>query len=232
VSEPVVVTRDIWRDFEVGEDVVHALRSVDLELGPGRLTVVHGRSGAGKTTLLNMIGGLDRPTRGQIFLDRAEVSAMDEEALVDLRRNKLGFVFQSFGLIPILTAAENVEVPLRLRNLDPRLRAERVAELLELVGLAGRAKHRPYELSGGEQQRVAIVRALANRPQLLIADEPTGQLDSANSRTIMETLRGLVTTQGISAIVATHDPLLLDIADAVIELSDGRVVGRDGAGAR
>ena len=225
MSEPVVVTRDVWRDFEVGEDVVHALRSVDLELGRGRLTVVHGRSGAGKTTLLNVIGGLDRPTRGQIFLDGADVSALEEEALVDLRRTKLGFVFQSFGLIPILTAAENVEVPLRLRSVDPRLRAERVAELLELVGLAGRAKHRPYELSGGEQQRVAIVRALANRPQLLIADEPTGQLDSANSRTIMETLRALVRTQGVSAIVATHDPLLLDIADAVVELSDGRVVG-------
>jgi putative ABC transport system ATP-binding protein len=220
-----VVTRDVWRDFEVGENVVHALRSVDLELGRGRLTVVHGRSGAGKTTLLNVIGGLDRPTRGQIFLDGADVSALEEEALVDLRRTKLGFVFQSFGLIPILTAAENVEVPLRLRSVDPRLRAERVAELLELVGLAGRAKHRPYELSGGEQQRVAIVRALANRPQLLIADEPTGQLDSANSRTIMETLRALVRTQGVSAIVATHDPLLLDIADAVVELSDCRVVG-------
>jgi putative ABC transport system ATP-binding protein len=232
VSEPVVITRDVWRNFEVGEDVVHAVRSVDLELGRGKLTVVHGRSGAGKTTLLNMIGGLDRPTHGQIFLDGAEVSALDEDALVDLRRNKLGFVFQSFGLIPILTAAENVEVPLRLRNVDPRLRAERVAELLELVGLAGRATHRPHELSGGEQQRVAMVRALANRPHLLIADEPTGQLDSANSRTIMETLRALVRAQGVSAVVATHDPLLLDIADAVIELSDGRVVGRDGAGAR
>jgi putative ABC transport system ATP-binding protein len=232
VSGPVVLTRDLWRDFEVGEDVVHAIRGVDLELGRGRLTVVHGRSGAGKTTLLNVIGGLDRPTRGEIFLDGAEVSMMDEEALVDLRRNKLGFVFQSFGLIPILTAAENVEVPLRLHNVDPAQRTERVAELLGLVGLAGRAKHRPYELSGGEQQRVAIVRALANRPKLLIADEPTGQLDSANARTIMEVIRDLVRSERVSAIVATHDPLLLDIADTVVELSDGRVVGRNGTGPR
>jgi putative ABC transport system ATP-binding protein len=226
VSEPVVVTNDLWRDFEVGGGaVVHALRGVELELERGTLTVVHGRSGAGKTTLLNMIGGLDRPTRGRVFLDGAEVSTMGEEELVRLRRDKIGFVFQSFGLIPILTAAENIEVPLRLRKFEPRARAERVAQLLELVGLAGRARHRPYELSGGEQQRVAIVRALANQPQLLIADEPTGQLDSANARTVMAVIRELVRSQGVSALVATHDPLLLDAADVVVELRDGRVTG-------
>jgi putative ABC transport system ATP-binding protein len=206
------------------------LRGVELELERGTLTVVHGRSGAGKTTLLNMIGGLDRPTRGHVWLDGAEVSAMSEEELVRLRRNEIGFVFQSFGLIPILTAAENVEVPLRLRRVDPRTRSERVAELLELVGLADRARHRPYELSGGEQQRVAIVRALANRPGLLIADEPTGQLDSANARTIMQVVRELVTSQGVSALVATHDPLLLDVADLVVELRDGAVAGVSGNG--
>jgi putative ABC transport system ATP-binding protein len=147
-----------------------------------------------------------------------------------MRREKIGFVFQAFGLVPILSAAENVEVPLRLQNTAPDVRTERVAELLELVGLAGRSRHRPYELSGGEQQRVAIVRALANRPKLLIADEPTGQLDSANARTIMEVVRGLVRSEGVSAIVATHDPLLLDIADRVVELRDGRVVSSNGAG--
>jgi len=146
---------------------------------------------------------------------------MGEDELVRLRREKIGFVFQAFGLIPILSAAENVEVPLRLRSADPGVRSKRVAELLELVGLAGRARHRPYELSGGEQQRVAIVRALANRPKLLIADEPTGQLDSSNARTIMEVIRELVRSEGVSAIVATHDPLLLDIADRVVELRDG-----------
>jgi len=171
-----------------------------------------------------MIGGLDRPTRGRVWVDGAEVSAMGEDELVRLRREKIGFVFQAFGLVPILTAAENIEVPLRLRNEHPGTRTKRVAELLELVGLAGRARHRPYELSGGEQQRVAIVRALANRPKLLIADEPTGQLDSSNARTIMEVIRELVRSEGVSAIVATHDPLLLDVADRVVELRDGEAV--------
>jgi putative ABC transport system ATP-binding protein len=197
---------------------------VDVHIGRGELTVVHGRSGSGKTTLLNMIGGLDRPTQGRVWVDGAEVSAMGEDELVRLRREKIGFVFQAFGLVPILTAAENIEVPLRLRNEHPGARTKRVGELLELVGLAGRARHRPYELSGGEQQRVAIVRALANRPQLLIADEPTGQLDSSNARTIMEVIRELVRSEGVSAIVATHDPLLLDVADRVVELRDGAAV--------
>jgi putative ABC transport system ATP-binding protein len=158
-----------------------------------------------------------------VWLDGDEVSAKGEDELIEVRREKIGFVFQSFGLIPILTAAENIEIPLRLRRVDPDERGRRVAELLELVGLAGRASHRPYELSGGEQQRVAICRALANRPRLLIADEPTAQLDSANALTIMELVRQLVTREGVSAVVATHDPLLLDVADVVVELRDGRV---------
>jgi putative ABC transport system ATP-binding protein len=159
-----------------------------------------------------------------VRVDGLEVSALPEPDLVAFRRDKLGFVFQSFGLIPILSAAENVEVPLRLRRVDPEERDERVRELLDLVGLAGRARHRPYELSGGEQQRVAIVRALANRPRLVIADEPTGQLDSENARAIMELIRELVSREGVSAIVATHDPLLLDVADRLVELRDGRVL--------
>jgi putative ABC transport system ATP-binding protein len=223
MSEAIAATEAVDREYETGDAVVHALQRVDVRIGRSELTVVHGRSGSGKTTLLNMIGGLDRPTRGRVWVDSEEVSSMDEDALVRLRREKIGFVFQAFGLIPILTAAENVEVPLRLRNEDPAVRTQRVGELLELVGLAGRARHRPYELSGGEQQRVAIVRALANRPKLLIADEPTGQLDSANARTIMEVIRQLVRSEGVSAIVATHDPLLLDVADRVVELRDGAV---------
>jgi putative ABC transport system ATP-binding protein len=223
MSEAIAATEAVDREYETGDAVVHALQRVDVRIGRSELTVVHGRSGSGKTTLLNMIGGLDRPTRGRVWVDSEEVSSMDEDALVRLRREKIGFVFQAFGLIPILTAAENVEVPLRLRNEDPAVRTQGVGELLELVGLAGRARHRPYELSGGEQQRVAIVRALANRPKLLIADEPTGQLDSANARTIMEVIRELVRSEGVSAIVATHDPLLLDVADRVVELRDGAV---------
>ena len=229
MSRPaLVVTEGLGRDFRAGASVVHALRDVDLSLRDGTLTVVHGRSGSGKTTLLNMIGGLDRPTRGRVWVDGDEISAKGEDELVGLRRDKIGFVFQSFGLVPILTAAENIEVPLRLRKVDPGERARRVRELLELVGLAGRAKHRPYELSGGEQQRVAICRALANRPRLLIADEPTAQLDSGNALTIMEFARDLVASEGVSAVVATHDPLLLDVADAVVELHDGHLVRRDG----
>jgi putative ABC transport system ATP-binding protein len=228
-EQPIAASDALEREYEVGSGLVHALQGVSLHIDRGRLTVIHGRSGSGKTTLLNMIGGLDRPTRGQVWVDGAEVSAMGEEELVRMRREKIGFVFQAFGLVPILSAAENVEVPLRLQNTAPDVRADRVAELLELVGLAGRSRHRPYELSGGEQQRVAIVRALANRPKLLIADEPTGQLDSANARTIMEVVRALVRTEGVSAIVATHDPLLLDVADRVVELRDGRVVSNGDA---
>jgi putative ABC transport system ATP-binding protein len=231
MSEAIATSEALARDYEGGRGVVHALQGVDLEFASGRLTVVHGRSGSGKTTLLNLLGGLDRPTSGRVWVDGDEISSLGEDELVRVRRDKIGFVFQSFGLVPILSAAENVEVPLRLHNTEPAERTERVAELLSLVGLAGRAKHRPYELSGGEQQRVAIVRALANRPKLLIADEPTGQLDSANAKTIMAVIRDLVRSERVSAIVATHDPLLLDIADIVVELSDGRVAGRDGASA-
>jgi putative ABC transport system ATP-binding protein len=226
-SRALVVTEGLGRDFRAGASVVHALRDVDLSVQNGTLTVVHGRSGSGKTTLLNMIGGLDRPTRGRVWVDGEEISTKGEDELVRLRRDKIGFVFQSFGLVPILTAAENIEVPLRLRKVEPGERSRRVRELLDLVGLAGRANHRPYELSGGEQQRVAICRALANRPRLLIADEPTAQLDSGNALTIMEFARDLVATEGVSAVVATHDPLLLDVADAVVELHDGHLVAGD-----
>ena len=223
-SPALVVTEGLVRDFRAGGSIVHALRDVDLSVRDGTLTVVHGRSGSGKTTLLNMIGGLDRPSRGRVWVDGEEISAKGEDELVGLRRDKIGFVFQSFGLVPILSAAENIEVPLRLRKVDPGERGRRVRELLELVGLGGRANHRPYELSGGEQQRVAICRALANRPRLLIADEPTAQLDSGNALTIMEFARDLVASEGVSAVVATHDPLLLDVADAVVELHDGHLV--------
>ncbi len=226
-SRALVVTEGLGRDFRAGASVVHALRDVDLSVQDGMLTVVHGRSGSGKTTLLNMMGGLDRPTRGRVWVDGEEISTKGEDELVGLRRDKIGFVFQSFGLVPILTAAENIEVPLRLRKVEPGERSRRVRELLDLVGLAGRANHRPYELSGGEQQRVAICRALANRPRLLIADEPTAQLDSGNALTIMEFTRDLVATEGVSAVVATHDPLLLDIADAIVELHDGHLVAGD-----
>src|SRR5687767_15391644 len=221
---PMVVVESLARDYPSGDSVVHALRGISFSVGRGQLLAVKGRSGSGKTTLLNLLGGLDKPTAGRVLVDGAEVSAMPEKALVDFRRNTVAFIFQAFGLVPILSAAENVEIPLRLVRADPATRDDRVMELLELVGLAERANHRPHELSGGEQQRVAIARALANRPKLLLADEPTGQLDSETGHRIMTLIRSVVRREGITAVVATHDPMMLDVADRVLELSDGRLM--------
>jgi putative ABC transport system ATP-binding protein len=220
----VVEAIGLTRDYPSGDGVVHALRGIDLSVGRGQLLALRGRSGSGKTTLLNLLGGLDRPTSGRVLLDGRELSSMRESELVDVRRRSVSFVFQAFGLVPILSAAENVEVPLRLVRARGRDRDQRVAELLELVGLGDRMRHRPHELSGGEQQRVAIARALANRPTLLLADEPTGQLDSETGHSIMLLLRTIVRNEGITAVVATHDPLMLDVADRVLELSDGRLM--------
>ena len=225
-SDALVQASSLTRDYPSGEGVVHALRNVDLAVGHGQLVAVRGRSGSGKTTLLNLLGGLDRPTSGSVVVDGHEISAMDEGRLVEIRRRTIAFIFQSFGLVPILTAAENVEVPLRLVRTEPGARDRRVEELLEIVGLHERARHRPHELSGGEQQRVAIARALANRPKLLLADEPTGQLDSETGHRIMLVLRQVVRAEGITAVVATHDPLMMDVADRVVELHDGTLVER------
>jgi len=220
---PILVAVDLVRDYPSGDSVIHALRGVSLSASPGHLVAVRGRSGSGKTTLLNILGGLDRPTSGRVVIDGQEVSSMTEEELVDVRRRSVAFIFQAFGLVPILSAAENVEIPLRLVRAEPRGRDARVRELLELVGLGGRANHRPHELSGGEQQRVAIARALANRPRILLADEPTGQLDSETGHVIMLLLRDVVRTEGVTAIVATHDPVMLDVADRIVELRDGEM---------
>jgi len=224
----MVETSGLRRDFPMGSTIVHALDGVDLRIERGELIAVRGRSGSGKTTLLSVIGGLDRPTAGRVLVGGESVSEMSQAELVELRRRKIGFIFQGFGLLSILSAAENVEVPLRLVAADPREREDRVRVLLELVGLGDRGRHRPHELSGGEQQRVAIARALANRPQLLLADEPTGQLDSGTGHAVMSLLRAIVRSEGLTAVIATHDPSLLDIADRIVELRDGRIV--DGPG--
>lgn len=228
--EPMIRVEGITREYQMGESVVHALRGIDFTVRRGELVAVQGRSGSGKTTLLNIIGGLDRPTNGHVWIAGKDVTAMPESELINLRRHTIGFIFQAFGLIPILSAAENVEVPLRLASAPVAQRDERVRVLLELVGLGERASHRPQELSGGEQQRVAIARSLANTPEILIADEPTGQLDSGTGRTIMTLIRVLVHSEGVTAIVATHDPVLIDLADRVITLSDGLVTSDSGAG--
>ncbi|NEA97598.1 ABC transporter ATP-binding protein [Streptomyces sp. SID13726] len=225
VTETMVRVEDIHRSFGEGAAAVHALRGVSFEVPRGELVALKGRSGSGKTTLLNIVGGLDRPDRGRVVLDGLDLAELDEDGLLGLRRDRIGFVFQSFGLIPILTAAENVGVPLRLRRADARAREERVELLLSLVGLADHAAQRPGELSGGQQQRVAIARALANNPSVLIADEPTGQLDAETGHAVMELLRAVVRSENVTALVATHDATLLDLADRVLELGDGEILG-------
>ncbi|WP_406115306.1 ABC transporter ATP-binding protein [Kitasatospora purpeofusca] len=224
VTTPMVAVTEVHRSFGTGERAVHALRGVSFTIGRGELTALKGRSGSGKTTLLNLVGGLDAPTGGSITLDGADLGSLDEDGRLALRRDRLGFVFQSFGLLPVLTAAENVGIPMRLRKVPAAQREERARTLLALVGLADHANQRPGELSGGQQQRVAIARALANEPDLIIADEPTGQLDSETGRSIMELLRAVVRSEGVTVLVATHDPNLMELADRVVELRDGRVV--------
>ncbi len=213
----------VSRAFRGGGGVVQAIDDVTLEVPAGQFLALVGRSGSGKTTLLNLIAGLDRPDTGQVFIGEDEVSAFSESQLTALRRHTLGFVFQSFGLLPLLSAAENVELALRIAGMGLRERAERTRELLEVVGLTRRANHRPYELSGGEQQRVAVARALANHPRVIIADEPTGELDSATGAQIFALLRN-VANEGVTIVTATHDPFVMQQVDRVEELSDGRLL--------
>lgn len=204
---------------------VVALEDVSLTARAGELVAVVGRSGSGKTTLLNLLGGLDRPDRGTVHVDGIEVTALDDDGLSRLRRDSVAYVFQTFGLVPALSAAENVGVPLRLRRTPVAEREARVALLLDLVGLSDHARQRPAELSGGQQQRVAIARALASSPRLLVADEPTGQLDAETGLAVMALIRGVVESEGVTAVVATHDPVMMALADRVLTLADGRVTG-------
>jgi putative ABC transport system ATP-binding protein len=225
----MITVEGLSKTYRTGRVDVHALRDVSFTVPSGELLAVRGRSGSGKTTLLNLIGGLDTPESGRVVVGPWEVTTLGEPDLQRMRRETVGFVFQSFGLIPVLSAAENVGVALRLTRTPVREREERVRLLLAMVGLSDQARQRPYELSGGQQQRVAIARALAHEPKVLIADEPTGQLDSETAQSIMQLIRAVVRDQGVTAIVATHDPLLVRHADHVIELSDGAVTSDDPA---
>ena len=220
----VMVAADgVRRTFGSGHTAVEALRGVSFTVDRGQLVVLRGRSGSGKTTLLNIIGGLDDPTAGEVWVDGREVNRLPERDRLALRRDRIAFIFQSFGLVPMLSAAENVGIPLRIARLRPAERRERVADMLALTGMSSHAVHRPDELSGGQQQRIAIARALAGRPHLLIADEPTSQLDLETGREIMELLLSVVRSEGVTALVATHDAALIDLADKVISLQDGSV---------
>ena len=212
---------EVSKTFGVGPTAVTALDRVSMGAAAGTMTAVVGRSGSGKTTLLNVIGGLEDPTAGEVVVGGVAVSSMSDGERSEMRRSEVAFIFQAFGLLPVLTAAENVEIPMRLAKTAPDERRERAQELLASVGLAHRAQHRPAELSGGEQQRVAIARALANRPDLLLADEPTGQLDSRTGGEITRLLADVVHREGIAAVVVTHEAAPLAVADEVYELHDG-----------
>lgn len=223
-AHAVLRAQGLTRVFGTGAGEVRALTDAALQVVAGELLVVRGPSGSGKTTLLNLLGGLDRPTSGSVWLGDAELTALGEKAVLAARRERIGYVFQTFGLVPVLSAAENVEVPLRLRRTPPGERAERVAAALDAVGLTGHAAQRPYELSGGQQQRVGIARALVAEPEVLLADEPTGQLDSSTAAMVMDLLARVAHERRVAAVVSTHDPELMARADRVVELHDGRVV--------
>jgi ABC-type lipoprotein export system ATPase subunit len=224
-----VEIRDVSRRFHLGAEDVWAVRSVSLTVQPGEFLAVIGRSGSGKTTLLNIIAGLDKPSEGEVLIDGERVDQMAEHDLNELRRHKLGFIFQSFGLLPLLSAQENVELPLRIAGFKHGERVKRARRVLEMVGLGRRAEHRPYELSGGEQQRVAIARALATDPALMLADEPTGELDSATATAIFTLMKEIARGEGITIITSTHDRLVMEMADRIEELVDGHLAGVGGA---
>jgi ABC-type lipoprotein export system ATPase subunit len=220
----IVETIDVGRKYMLGSEEVVAVNGVSLEVRPGQFIAVVGRSGSGKTTLLNLIAGLDQATSGAVLFEGRDLSEMSEKELTEIRRHKIGFVFQSFGLLPLLSAFENVELPLRISGVRAREREQRARDALEMVGLTPRSNHRPYELSGGEQQRVAIARAVVSEPPLILADEPTGELDSNNARSIFGLFREMVHERGISVVAATHDSTLLAMADSVKEMRDGSMM--------
>ncbi|MCB2413128.1 ABC transporter ATP-binding protein [Demequina sp. TTPB684] len=219
----MVSLRHVRRTYGSGRTAVHALQDVSFDVRPGEMVALVGRSGSGKTTLLNIVGGLDRADAGDVVVDGRDLTSLGDDALEAMRRDVVSFIFQSFGLVQELTAAENVGLPLRLRKLSVSDREKRVGLLLDLVGLGGHGEHRPDEMSGGQMQRVAIARALAGSPKLLVADEPTGQLDTDTGLAVMALIRGVVEAEGMTAIVSTHDPIMIALADRAVRIVDGRL---------
>lgn len=218
-----LIARDLTRVFGSDESQVVAVNNVNIEVRVGEFLAVVGRSGSGKTTLLNLLSGLDKPTNGQVLFEGQDLAELPDRKLVELRRHRFSFIFQSFALLTLLSAFENVELPLRIQGLPWADRRTLANEALASVGLAGRAHHRPYELSGGEQQRLAVARALVTSPSIIFADEPTGELDSATSLAIAQLLRRVVDEQKITILIATHDISLAGIGDRIIELVDGAI---------
>ena len=224
-SDYIIEAEDLWRTYKRGsQQEVVALRGVNLQVKAGQFVALQGRSGSGKTTLLNCICGLDRPSSGVVRVFGAELSMLNENQITHWRRNKVGFVFQSFGLSPTMSAYENVELVLRIAGKGGKQRRERTDYCLDLVGINKWKDHRPDEMSGGQQQRVAIARALANNPQLILADEPTGELDSATAHEILSIFRRIVDEEKVTLLIASHDALVEEYADEILQLKDGQIV--------
>ena len=229
-NAPLIRVQNASRSFRLGSEDVYAVRNVNLDIHRNRFVTLVGRSGSGKTTLLNLLAGLDHPTEGKILMEDRDLAEFSEKEMIHLRRNRVGVVFQSFALLPLLSAYENVELPLRISGIGARERARRTEEVLDMVGLTRRARHRPFELSGGEQQRISIARAVAIRPDIILADEPTGELDSANASNIFGLFQQMSHDRQMTIVATTHDRTLLDMADEIYEISDGVLTQRLGMG--
>lgn len=223
-GNPILTVRGVERSFHVGGRQLHVLKGIDMELKPNSLVMLRGRSGSGKTTLLNMIGGLDQPDRGEILFLGHPFHQWNDDKRTEVRRKRIGFIFQSFALMPLLSAWENVELSLRMAGVPRSEWKPRVQHCLELVGLGKRMHHRPFELSGGEQQRVAIAKAIAHRPTMLLADEPTAELDSQMGAQVMSVFREIIRTEHVTICMTTHDPTILEVADHVYQMVDGKFI--------
>ena len=224
MPEPIIKLENVWRTYQLGKTEVHALRGLSLEIYPGSFVAIMGSSGSGKSTLLNMIGCLDSPTEGRVYLKGKDISKMSESQLAQFRGKILGFVFQEFNLLPNLDAVQNVMLPMIFQKVPQEQRRERADSLLNRVGLKERIYHQPSELSGGERQRVALARAFANDPEVIIADEPTGNLDSVTGRMIMENLKDFHKNQGKTMVVVTHDPKIANYAEEIVSIKDGQII--------
>ncbi len=220
-QKPLLELINVSKSYVSESENINPLRDINIKIYEGQFIAIVGRSGSGKTTLLNVMAGLDKPTSGDILIKGSNMTAMDENSLTEIRRTTIGFIFQSFGLLPLLSAFENVELPLRISGVEHNERFNRTKEALEIVGLNPRSNHRPYELSGGEQQRVSIARAIVTKPAIILADEPTGELDSTNAKSIFGLFKDMVVERGMTIIAATHDSSLLSMADEVKEIRDG-----------
>ncbi|WHX47636.1 ABC transporter ATP-binding protein [Paenibacillus woosongensis] len=223
-SEPILSVREVHRTFPVGGTDLHVLKGINMEVRSGQLVMLKGRSGSGKTTLLNMLGGLDQPTKGEILFRGQPLHQLSDDKRTILRRDQIGFIFQAYALLPLLSAWENVELSLRMAGVPPQEWKPRVTQCLELVGLGKRMFHRPFEMSGGEQQRVAIAKAIAHRPKLLLADEPTANLDSQMGAQVMSVFKNIIHTEQVTICMTTHDPTILEVADHVYEMVDGKFI--------